>query len=55
MLSATHKVMENNEELQNLEIQALKSIYLDEFFDNIPPKAWKVNYTFTLPYTFTIV
>ncbi|KAJ4471431.1 hypothetical protein J3R30DRAFT_3709861 [Lentinula aciculospora] len=33
--------MELNEEAQNLEIQALKSIYPDCFFDNVSPKAWK--------------
>ncbi|KAH8114389.1 kinase-like domain-containing protein [Phellopilus nigrolimitatus] len=33
--------MDSNEEHQNLEIQALKSIYHDVFFESAPPKAWK--------------
>lgn len=34
--------METTEELQQLEITALKSIYDQEFFEPPPPKAWKV-------------
>ena len=34
--------METNEELQQLEITALKSIYDQDFFEPPPPKAWKV-------------
>ncbi|KAL4071177.1 kinase-like domain-containing protein [Scleroderma yunnanense] len=33
--------METNEELQQLEITALKSIYDQDFFEPPPPKAWK--------------
>ncbi|EJC97866.1 uncharacterized protein FOMMEDRAFT_143407 [Fomitiporia mediterranea MF3/22] len=33
--------MGGNEDAQNLEIQALKSIYPDVFFDDVSPKAWK--------------
>ena len=34
--------METTEELQQLEITALKSIYDQDFFEPPPPKAWKV-------------
>jgi hypothetical protein len=34
--------METTEELQQLEITALKSIYDTDFFEPPPPKAWKV-------------
>lgn len=33
--------MESTEELQKLEITALRSIYADEFIDCPPPKVWK--------------
>jgi translation initiation factor 2-alpha kinase 4 len=33
--------METTEELQQLEITALKSIYDQDFFEPPPPKAWK--------------
>ncbi|KAI5119391.1 hypothetical protein M0805_005934 [Coniferiporia weirii] len=33
--------MDSNEHHQDMEIQVLKSIYLDEFFESAPPKAWK--------------
>ncbi|KAL5519904.1 hypothetical protein ACEPAG_1564 [Sanghuangporus baumii] len=33
--------MDANDDAQKLEIQALKSIYPDCFFDNVSPKAWK--------------
>lgn len=35
--------METTEELQQLEITALKSIYDQDFFEPPPPKAWKVH------------
>jgi translation initiation factor 2-alpha kinase 4 len=34
--------METTEELQQLEITALQSIYGDDFIDIPPPKVWKV-------------
>ncbi|KAJ7760657.1 kinase-like domain-containing protein [Mycena maculata] len=33
--------MESSEELQQLELTALKSIYADDFLETPPPKAWK--------------
>ncbi|KAK7057453.1 kinase-like domain-containing protein [Favolaschia claudopus] len=33
--------MESSEELQQLELTALKSIYAEDFIDTPPPKAWK--------------
>lgn len=34
--------MESNEQQQISEIEVLKSIYYDAFFESPPPKAWKV-------------
>lgn len=34
--------MDSTEELQNLEITALQSIYAEDFIECPPPKAWKV-------------
>ena len=36
--------MESTQELQQLEITVLKSIYADDFMECPPPKAWKVRY-----------
>jgi translation initiation factor 2-alpha kinase 4 len=33
--------MESSEELQQLELTALKSIYAEDFIETPPPKAWK--------------
>ena len=38
--------MESTEELQQLEITALRSIYAEEFIDAPPPKVWKVRTSF---------
>jgi translation initiation factor 2-alpha kinase 4 len=35
--------METTEELQQLEITALRSIYAEDFVETPPPKAWKVH------------
>jgi translation initiation factor 2-alpha kinase 4 len=43
--------METTEELQQLEITALKSIYDQDFFEPPPPKVWKVSlYRLTIRY-----
>jgi len=34
--------MNSTEELQQLEITALRSIYAEDFIEGSPPKAWKV-------------
>ena len=40
--------MASTEELQQLEITALRSIYDEDFIDCPPPKAWKVSWTILL-------
>lgn len=39
--------MDTAEELQKLEITALRSIYAEDFIDVPPPRAWKVRGIFT--------
>jgi translation initiation factor 2-alpha kinase 4 len=41
--------MESPEELQQLEITALRSIYADDLTDCPPPTVWKVRHCLTDP------